>query len=111
MRALSLADLFRALMAGQMEYFVAAPVSTAGSTADCRQTAELVNTGVVILSDLVSRRFPLCDAVTAFAAAENRKSLKIVLGHSHTKVGLVGRGKAPDPPTPPLYAVQYSYWG
>ena len=53
--------------------------TTACSTADCRQAAELVNTGVVDLSDLVSRRFPLREAVAAFAAAEDRQSLKIVL--------------------------------
>jgi len=34
---------------------------------------------LIDLSDLVSQRFPLKDAVTAFAAAEDRKSLKIVL--------------------------------
>jgi len=31
------------------------------------------------LSDLVSQRFPLREAVQAFAAAEDRQSLKIVL--------------------------------
>jgi len=34
---------------------------------------------LIDLSDLVSQRFALKDAVTAFAAAEDRKSLKIVL--------------------------------
>ncbi len=53
--------------------------TTACSTADCWQTAEIVNAGLVDLSGLVSRRFPLKDAVSAFAAAEDRKSLKIVL--------------------------------
>ena len=53
--------------------------TTACSTADCRQAAELVNAGVVDLSDLVSQRFPLSEAVAAFAAAADRKSLKIVL--------------------------------
>ncbi|MHC1784219.1 MAG: zinc-dependent dehydrogenase [Anaerolineaceae bacterium] len=53
--------------------------TTACSTADCWQTAEIVNAGLVDLSGLVSRRFPLKDAVAAFAAAEDRKSLKIVL--------------------------------
>jgi threonine dehydrogenase-like Zn-dependent dehydrogenase len=33
----------------------------------------------VDLSDIVSERFPLKQAVAAFAAAENRKSLKVVL--------------------------------
>ncbi len=53
--------------------------TTACSTADCWQTAEIVNAGLVDLSGLVSRRFPLKQAIEAFAAAEDRKSLKIVL--------------------------------
>jgi len=53
--------------------------TTACSTADCWQATRLVNSGIVELSDLVSRRFPLKDAVLAFTAAEDRKSLKIVL--------------------------------
>jgi L-iditol 2-dehydrogenase len=53
--------------------------TTACSTADCRQATDIVNAGLVDLSDLVSRRFPLAEAVRAFAAAEDRKSLKIVL--------------------------------
>jgi L-iditol 2-dehydrogenase len=53
--------------------------TTACSTADCWQAAEIVNSGLVDLSDLVSQRFPLKDAVSAFAAAEDRRSLKIVL--------------------------------
>ena len=53
--------------------------TTACSTADCWQATEIVNSGMVDLSDLVSQRFPLKEAVAAFAAAEDRKSLKIVL--------------------------------
>ena len=53
--------------------------TTACSTADCWQAAQIVNSGLIDLSDLVSQRFPLKDAVTAFAAAEDRRSLKIVL--------------------------------
>jgi L-iditol 2-dehydrogenase len=53
--------------------------TTACSTADCWQAAQIVNSGLVDLSDLVSQRFPLRDAVAAFAAAEERKSLKVVL--------------------------------
>jgi L-iditol 2-dehydrogenase len=53
--------------------------TTACSTADCWQAAQIVNSGLIDLSDVVSQRFPLKDAVTAFAAAEDRKSLKIVL--------------------------------
>jgi L-iditol 2-dehydrogenase len=53
--------------------------TTACSTADCWQATQMVNSGLVDLSDVVSQRFPLKDAVSAFAAAEDRKSLKIVL--------------------------------
>ena len=53
--------------------------TTACSTADCWQAAQIVNSGLVDLSDVVSQRFPLSEAVQAFAAAEDRKSLKIVL--------------------------------
>ncbi len=53
--------------------------TTACSTADCWQAAQIVNSGLIDLSDVVSQRFPLKDALTAFAAAEDRKSLKIVL--------------------------------
>ena len=53
--------------------------TTACSTADCWQAAQIVNSGLVDLSDVISKRFPLKEAVMAFAAAEDRKSLKIVL--------------------------------
>ena len=53
--------------------------TTACSTADCRRAAEIVNTGKIDLSGLVSRRFDLSQAAAAFAAAEDRSSLKIVL--------------------------------
>jgi L-iditol 2-dehydrogenase len=53
--------------------------TTACSTADCWQAAQIVNTGLVDLSDIVSQRFPLREALSAFAAAEDGKSLKIVL--------------------------------
>jgi L-iditol 2-dehydrogenase len=53
--------------------------TTACSTADCRQAAEIVNSGRVDLSDLVSLRFPLSQASDAFAAAENGRSFKVVL--------------------------------
>jgi L-iditol 2-dehydrogenase len=53
--------------------------TTACSTADCWQAAQIVNSGLVDLSDVVSRRFPLREAVAAFKAAEDRKSLKVVL--------------------------------
>jgi L-iditol 2-dehydrogenase len=53
--------------------------TTACSTADCWQATRIVNSGLVDLSDIVSQRFPLADALQAFAAAEDGKSLKIVL--------------------------------
>jgi len=53
--------------------------TTACSTNDCWQAAQIVNAGLIDLSDLVSQRFPLREAVSGFAAAEDRKSLKIVL--------------------------------
>lgn len=53
--------------------------TTACSTADCWQAAQIVNSDLVDLSDIISQRFPLSDAVSAFVAAEDRKSLKIVL--------------------------------
>ncbi|OGN96919.1 MAG: hypothetical protein A2Z71_07100 [Chloroflexi bacterium RBG_13_50_21] len=53
--------------------------TTACSTADCWQATRIVDSGLVDLSDVVSQRFPLNDVVSAFAAAEDGKSLKIVL--------------------------------
>ena len=53
--------------------------TTACSTDDCWQATRIVNSGLVDLTDLVSQRYPLQQAVAAFAAAEDRKSLKIVL--------------------------------
>jgi L-iditol 2-dehydrogenase len=53
--------------------------TTACSTADCWQAIQIVNSGIVDLSDIVSQRFPLKEALQAFTAAEDRKSLKIVL--------------------------------
>lgn len=53
--------------------------TTACSTNDCWQATQIVNSGRVDLSDLVSQRFPLRQAGEAFAAAEDRRSLKIVL--------------------------------
>lgn len=53
--------------------------TTACSTHDCWQAAQIVNSGLIDLRALVSQRFPLRGAVSAFAAAEDRKSLKIVL--------------------------------
>ncbi len=53
--------------------------TTACSTNDCRQATRIINSGLIDLTDLVSQRFPLRDAVSAFSAAEDRNSLKIVI--------------------------------
>jgi L-iditol 2-dehydrogenase len=53
--------------------------TTACSTGDCRRAAQIISSGRISLSDLVSQRFTLADAVTAFAAAEDGHSLKVVL--------------------------------
>jgi L-iditol 2-dehydrogenase len=53
--------------------------TTACSTFDCLRAVEIVNSGRIDLSDLVSARFPLAEAQAAFSAAEDRKSLKVVL--------------------------------
>jgi L-iditol 2-dehydrogenase len=53
--------------------------TTACSTEDCRRAAEIVNSGRIDLSDLISGRFPLEQAAEAFAAAEDGRSLKVVL--------------------------------
>lgn len=53
--------------------------TTACSTQDCRQAAAIVNSGRVDLSPLISARFPLKDALAALTAAEDRKSLKVIL--------------------------------
>lgn len=53
--------------------------TTACSTADCWQAAEIVNSGRVDLSDLISASFPLSAAREAFACADNGKALKVVI--------------------------------
>lgn len=53
--------------------------TTACSTHDCLRAAELVNSDRLDLSPLISQRFPLDEAPAAFAAAEDRKTLKVVL--------------------------------
>ncbi len=53
--------------------------TTACSTADCRQASEIINSGRIDLSDLVSLRFPLSQAREAFAAAEGGQAFKVVL--------------------------------
>jgi L-iditol 2-dehydrogenase len=53
--------------------------TTACSTANCHDAAALVRSGRVDLSDLVSARYPLDEAVEAFEKAKDRTSLKIVI--------------------------------
>lgn len=53
--------------------------TTACSTADCRQAAAIVNSGRLDLSQIISARYPLSQALEAFAHAEDRMSLKIVI--------------------------------
>lgn len=53
--------------------------TTGCSTNDCWRAAALINSGQVKLSGMVSARFSLSEAPTAFAAAEDRKSLKVVI--------------------------------
>jgi L-iditol 2-dehydrogenase len=53
--------------------------TTACSTDDCRRSAEIVNSGRIDLTDLISGRYPLARTVEAFAAAEDGRSLKVVL--------------------------------
>ncbi len=53
--------------------------TTACSTDNCRQAADIVNSGRVDLAPLVSARVRLADAVEGLRLAEDRKSLKVVL--------------------------------
>jgi len=53
--------------------------TTACSTLDCWQAANIVNSGKIDLSPLVSLRFPLQEMGRALAAAENRKALKVTV--------------------------------
>ena len=53
--------------------------TTACSTDDCRRAAAIINSGRIDLSPVVSARFPLHQVVEAFAAAEDRTSLKVVV--------------------------------
>jgi L-iditol 2-dehydrogenase len=53
--------------------------TTACSTQDCRQAAEIVNSGRIDLSPLISATFPLKETLKAFAEAGDRKALKVVI--------------------------------
>ncbi len=53
--------------------------TTACSTRDCLRAVALLNSGRLDLAPLISLRFPLREARSAFAAAKNRDVLKVVL--------------------------------
>ena len=53
--------------------------TTACSTADCHQAAQLVLTHRIDLTPLVTARFPLAKAVEAFEMAKDRKMLKVAI--------------------------------
>ncbi len=53
--------------------------TTACSTGDCVQAAEILNSGRIDLAPLVTHRFPLAEAAAGFEAAESGNALKVVL--------------------------------
>lgn len=53
--------------------------TTACSTYDCLRAAEIVNSGRLDLSPLITASFPLTSANTAFAAAADGKNLRVTL--------------------------------
>lgn len=53
--------------------------TSASSTDDCRRAAAIVDSGRIDLAPLVTSRFPLRQVLAAFAAAEDRVSLKVVV--------------------------------
>ena len=53
--------------------------TTACSTYDCLQAADIVNSGRLDLDPLITSRYPLREAVAAFAAAADGQNLRVVL--------------------------------
>jgi len=53
--------------------------TTACSTYDCLQAADLVRTGAIKLEGMVTSRFPLSEVEVAFAAAEDGTNLRVSL--------------------------------
>jgi L-iditol 2-dehydrogenase len=53
--------------------------TTGCSTADCRRAANMVASGEVDLTPLISGRFPLREVIVAFQAARDRNGFKVVL--------------------------------
>jgi L-iditol 2-dehydrogenase len=53
--------------------------SSGNSTANCLEASRIINSGKIDLSDIVTSRFPLTQAVEGFMAAQDPHSLKVVL--------------------------------
>jgi L-iditol 2-dehydrogenase len=53
--------------------------TTASSTQNCRQAAQILSSGRIDLSNLISARFPLSDAIQAFSVADSGEGLKVIL--------------------------------
>jgi L-iditol 2-dehydrogenase len=53
--------------------------TTACSTYDCLRTTEIVNSGRLDLTPLITGRFALSEALTAFAAAADGRNLRVAL--------------------------------
>ena len=53
--------------------------TTACSADDCRRAAVIASSGRIDLSRLVGARFPLSKALDVFQAAEEGKTLKVIL--------------------------------
>ncbi|MBK7916898.1 MAG: alcohol dehydrogenase catalytic domain-containing protein [Chloroflexi bacterium] len=53
--------------------------TTACSTYDCLRAADIVNSGRLDLAPLITARFPLAEAVAAFAAAADGQNLRVSL--------------------------------
>jgi L-iditol 2-dehydrogenase len=53
--------------------------TTASSTQNCQQTAQILTSGRIDLSNLITSRFPLREAVQAFSAADSGEGLKVIL--------------------------------
>lgn len=53
--------------------------TTACSTCDCLQAADMINSGLLDLTQLITSRFPLREAVAAFEAAADGNNLRVSL--------------------------------
>jgi L-iditol 2-dehydrogenase len=57
--------------------------TTACSTHDCLVATDLINSGLLNLSEMVTRRFPLKEINAAFAAAQDGKNLRVAVMPEH----------------------------